>query len=300
MVMKIALLGTGLMGRAMVERLLGLGHTLAVYNRTRAHAAPLEKQGARIADTPGQAVESSEAVILMLKHAEAIGDVLFPGDRQRPELEGRTVIQMGTILPDESIALQEQIKGLGGEYLEAPVLGSISEVHKGTLCVMVGAGEAQFRKWVPLLRAFSQEPLLIGPVGQASALKLALNQLIASQTAAFSYSFGIIQKRGVDIALFMRILRESALYASQFDKKLPLMRTRDFSNPNFSTKNLLKDVDLILEEGRSLGLETAAFEGVRKVVRKALDMGFTETDYSSLYNAVVPEDPDKKPGQNSA
>lgn len=298
--MKIALLGTGLMGRAMVKRLLILGHTLVVYNRTREHAVPLEEHGARVADSPEQAIESSEAVILMLRDAGAIGDVMFPENRQRPELEGRTVIQMGTILPAESIALAQQVKRSGGEYLEAPVLGSTSEVGKGTLCVMVGAEHAQFQKWTPLLQSFSSEPLHIGSVGQAAALKLALNQLIASQTAAFSYSLGIIQKRGVDIECFMGILRESALYSPQFDKKLPLMRIRDFSNPNFSTKNLLKDVDLILEEGRSLGLETAAFEGVRKVVRKALDQGFTETDYSSLYNAVVPEDPDHNTGKNSA
>lgn len=287
--MHIALLGTGLMGRAMVARLLDFNHSLIVYNRTREKATPLQELGAVVANTPEHAVQKAEAVILMLKDASAISQVLFPDEGPDPVLTGKTVIQMGTILPDESIDLQRSVERCGGEYLEAPVLGSMAEVDQGNLSVMVGAREEQFQNWISLLHCFSPEPKYIGAVGQAAALKLALNQLIASQTVAFSYSLGIVLKRGVDLEMFMGILKGSSLFAPQFEKKLPRMLDRDFSNPNFSTKNLFKDVELTLAEGRNLGLETVAFKGVRNLVQKALDQGWTETDYSSLYNAVVPE-----------
>ena len=137
----------------------------------------------------------------------------------------------------------------GAEYLEAPVLGSLPEVEKGQLVVMVGSGRDQFQRWSPLLSTFSPEPVLVGPVPKAVAFKLALNQLIAASTAAIALSLGIIQRREVDPQLFMKILRGSAPYTPQYDKKLQRMLVRDFSQPHFATKHFLKDIRLILAEG---------------------------------------------------
>jgi len=93
--------------------------------------------------------------------------------------------------------------------LEAPVLGSIPEAKAGKLIVMVGGSTEQFHRWSELLQNFSSEPVLIGLVGAAAAV--ALNQLIASLSAAFALSLGFVQHQGIDIDLFMQILRGSAL-----------------------------------------------------------------------------------------
>ena len=87
---------------------------------------------------------------------------------------------------------------------------------------MVGGTEAQFATLALLFRSLGREPRLIGAVGKAAALKLALNQLIASETLAFALSLGLIRRAGVSVDTFMAILRESALYAPTFDKKLPV------------------------------------------------------------------------------
>ena len=128
-------------------------------------------------------------------------------------------------------------------------------------------------------------------VGAAAALKLALNQLIGSLTAAFSFSLATVLRRGIDVETFMGILRESALYAPTFDKKLPRMLERDFARPNFPARHLRKDLALAVEQGRELGLETAAVEAVQRIVERAMERGFADEDYSALYNAVNPPDP---------
>jgi len=87
----------------------------------------------------------------------------------------------------------------------------------------------------------------------------------------------------------MDIIRSGPLYAQQFDKKMPMMLARDFSATRFSTRHLLKDVRLIIDEGRATGLDTAFVEGLEQIVEKALEMGFEENDYSSFYNAVNPD-----------
>ena len=86
----------------------------------------------------------------------------------------------------------------------------------------------------------------------------------------------------------MHILRQSALYAPTFDKKLAKMLTRDFAAANFPTRHLLKDVLLMTEEARQQGLETVALTGVQQILRRAVELGHADEDYSALYEAVDP------------
>jgi 3-hydroxyisobutyrate dehydrogenase len=174
----------------------------------------------------------------------------------------------------------------GGEYLEAPVLGSIPEAQAGKLMVMVGAEPEQYQSHLKLLQHFGAEPLLIGPVGTAAALKLALNQLIASLTTSFALSLAFVQRQGVDVDVFMQILRESSLYAPTFDKKLQRMLTGNYANPNFPTKHLLKDTDLFISEAKSRGLDLSSIKGVRHILQTAVKMSFADADYSSLFSII--------------
>src|SRR5574341_1065575 len=128
--MNVALLGTGLMGKPMAERLRAAGHGVTVYNRTKEKAAGLGAAGISIAERPAEAVRAASCVILMLADAKAIRAVLL-ARRTRKDLAGRTVIQMGTIGPQESQAINKEVLAAGGDYLEAPVLGSIAEAQAG-------------------------------------------------------------------------------------------------------------------------------------------------------------------------
>lgn len=286
--MKVGFLGTGLMGLPMAQRLLAANIELVAYNRTREKLAPLQEAGSAIAPTPDQVIVASECVILMLTNAAAIQNVLL-SEASRQHLAGRTVIQMGTITPTESKAIRDEVVAAGGEYLEAPVLGSIPEAQAGKLIVMVGGSTEQFQRWSDLLVNFGSEPMLMGAVGTAATVKLALNQLIASLSSAFALSLSFVERQGVDVELFMQILRNSTLYASTFDKKLQRMRDRDYSNPNFPTKHLLKDTNLFISEAKSIGLNISTIEGVRHILETAIAQGLSDADYSSLFSAIIAE-----------
>lgn len=286
--MTIALLGTGLLGRAIAERLQSVGHTVTVYNRTTSKALPLQTCGITVVTRPEQAIAQADCVILLLADAAAIRAVLLT-PTSLAVLRGKTIIQMGTIAQEESVALQAEVEDAGGSYCEAPVLGSLAEAKAGTLFVMVGGSDAQFDRWNPLFRSLSREPRLIGPVGKAASLKLALNQLIAAEIAAFALSLGLVQRAGVSVDTFMAILRESALFAPTFEKKLPRLLTRDYQHPNFSTSHLMKDVDLFLKEASHYELETSALEGIRPVLEQTVAQGFGSADYASIYETINPK-----------
>jgi 3-hydroxyisobutyrate dehydrogenase-like beta-hydroxyacid dehydrogenase len=139
-----------------------------------------------------------------------------------------------------------------------------------------------------VFRCLGQDPLLIGPVGQAATLKLALNQLIAAEMAAFALSLGLVQRSGVSHETFMAVLRRSALHAPTFDKKLPRLLKRDYTHPNFSARHLLKDVELVLDAAQAAGLNPAGLRGVPALLTATIEQGLGDMDYSALFNAVNP------------
>jgi len=270
--MNVSLIGTGLMGEPMAERLLGAGHQVTVFNRTREKALPLAEKGATVAASPREAVAASEVTVLMLRDAGAIRDLLSENGSW-PDLSGKTIIQMSTIAPGESVTLAEAARQAGGEYLEAPVLGSTPQAREGKLLVLVGGSQESFDRWVDLLRAFGPEPVRIGDVGRAAALKLALNQLIPSLAATFSLSLGMVRRHGIDVEVFMGILRQSTFFAQSFDRKLPQMLARDFANTNFPAELMLRDLHLIRAEAAGLGLDAHGLDGVLEIVRRTWRRG---------------------------
>lgn len=282
----VALLGTGLMGAPMALKLHQAGHTVTAWNRSAQKLEPLKQAGIQTAATAEEAIASSPITITMLSDAAAIQAATLT----KPELwQNRTLLQMGTIAPDESRELSTKITAAGGEYFESPVLGSIPQVKDGSLILMVGATPEQFQQWQPLLQVFGPAPQLMGPVGTAAATKLAMNQLIGTLTSAFSMSLGLAQREGLDIEKFMDIVRESALYAPTFDKKLTRMCDRNFSNPNFPTKHLLKDMNLFVQAAQAKGIDATVGAGVSEVAKKAIEQGLADEDYSAIYNAINPE-----------
>lgn len=286
--MKIAILGTGRLGGAIAERLQVCGHQVTAWNRTNGKAVALRPLGIAVAATAAETIEASEVVLTVLTDAKATSQTLL-SPATRPTLAGRTIIQMSTIGPDESRSLDEQIVQRGARYLEAPVLGSLAEARAGTLLVMAGGPPELFADCLPLLRHFCREPQRIGPVGHGAALKLALNQLIAAEIAAFALSLGLVQRAGISVETFMATLKASALFAPTFEKKLPRLIARDYANPNFSTQHLLKDVDLILHEARSKdGLETGSLAALRPLLERTIAAGHGDSDYSALFETIAP------------
>ena len=286
--MPTAILGTGLMGAAMARRLLDQGVEVRVWNRTPEPTAALRPLGARVCATAAQAVAEADIVLLALSDAPAIEKVLDDAAVARA-VEGRLLAQMGTIAPAQSRALAQRVQTLGGDWLEAPVLGSLPEAASGTLLIMPAGSAAARARARPLLERLGRMPCELDEIGQAAALKLALNQLIASLTAAFALSLGLVRREGVPVADFMAVLRQSALYAPTFDKKLERELKRRFDNPNFPLKHLLKDIDLFRDAAARDGLHTAPLDGVRQVVAAGVAAGLGEMDYSALYAVIDPD-----------
>jgi len=291
----IGIIGIGLMGHAFVERFLSQGFTVRIFNRSQSNINDLAESGAIFCDTTDELISVSSTIILMLSDADAINNLLrldSRGDIQSGKnttLQDKTILQMATISPRQSKAIGEAITSSGGHYLEAPVLGSIPEAQTGTLIIMAGGSKNVFDTVLPVLQVLGAAPRYIGDTGSAAALKLAMNQLIASLTAGFSLSLGYAIKNGVDTDLFMETVRESALYAKTYDKKLEKYLHRDFGAANFSTRHLLKDIRLFIDDAKAAGLNTDTLEGIERITSMTVENGMDLMDYSSIYETICPD-----------
>lgn len=273
------------MGFAVAKRLLEERFEVFVYNRTKDKASALAEFGAFVCSNANEAVKAADCIILMLADINAINEVLFK-QIDTGCLINKTIIQMGTISPKESVMLEEKLFQVKAGYLEAPVLGSRREAEDGNLIVMVGSKKEDYNEFVDVLGHLGNPLKYIGPVGKAAALKLALNQLIAGHLINFSLSLGLIEKNGIDVDIFMEILRDSALYAPMFDKKLPNWVHRSYDEPNFPTKHLLKDVRLVIEEAEGRSLFVGVAKEIERIISKAVKQGLGGQDYSSVYDVI--------------
>ncbi len=289
--MNIGIIGIGLMGHAFVDRFLSQGHKVSVFNRTPEKITDLADKEVTIYTSADDLISACNTIILMLSDADAINRLLqLDNDGLvASKLQGKTILQMATISPSQSRQIAEAINASGGHYLEAPVLGSLPEAKSGTLIIMAGGSKEVFDTVLPTLKVLGSAPRHIGDTGAAAALKLAMNQLIASLTAGFSLSLGYALKNGVDTDLFMDTVRESALYAKTYDKKLDKYLSRDFGAANFSTRHLLKDIRLFIEDAQAAGLNTDALQGIERITSETVDSGMALMDYSSIYQIISPD-----------
>ncbi len=282
--MKVGLIGTGYMGYPMAEKLLEAGYELVVYNRTSDKAVSLSDKGAVVCETFKEACSLSKIILLMLSDFNAIKSLMDQIDLR--SLEGKQIVQMSTIAPDESINLFEQLRAYDVDYVEAPVLGSIPQIKEKSLIVLFGGSQQKLKRLNKIFKSFAKKIEHIGKVGDAAAMKLALNQLIVGLTTVFSMSLGYVRASGLEVEKFMDIVRGSSLNATTFDKKFNNYQNRKYDNPNFPLKHLLKDLNLILDAfGRkSINIETLT--GIQKVLEQGVESGLGELDYSALYEIV--------------
>ena len=275
----VALLGTGTLGSAIARRFLSQGLDVHVWNRDSSRTAPLIDLGAIAITDLHAATRKCDSIVTVL----TTGDVTTEVVAALGQLNGSTVIPMGTMGVTESRKLAAQVLQKNGKYLEAPVLGSKPQALSGSLLVMAGGDADVFEQQLELLRHLSQQPKLVGPVGSGAATKLALNQLIASLTHSFSLSLRLIQQAGVPVETFMEILRPSALYAPTFDKKLERMLLGHYEDPNFSTALLRKDLELFLQETRAAGVQDLGLQGLAQLLNKANGTQLDHQDYCALH-----------------
>jgi 2-hydroxy-3-oxopropionate reductase len=194
---KIAFLGTGLMGAPMARRLLAAGHDVAVWNRTRAKAEALEADGAIVAATPAEAVRSVSFVVAILENAPVVEDVFFASGAAEAARPGTCFIDMSSIAPDLARDHARRLAALGHTHIDAPVSGGPQGAELGTLAIMAGAPQTSFEAARPLLAAMGR-PTRVGGSGAGQFAKLTSQMIASTAMTAVAEALLLARAEGID------------------------------------------------------------------------------------------------------
>ena len=282
--MKIAFIGTGLMGYPMAKNLINEKLNLKVFSRTLEKANPLEKLGAIIANSLGEAVKEADIVITMLTDDEAVEKVLGNQEFLNNLKNSSTVIDMSSIKPKIAIQYGKLLKDRNIHFLDAPVSGGTIGAEEGSLAIMVGGDQNVFDGAFDTLKIMGN-PTLVGPIGSGQVSKLA-NQIIVGVTiGAVAEAITLCEKAGVDANKFIKALSGGFADGKILQNHGKRMIDKDFS-PKGKVSTHLKDMNNILECAGDFKTKLPISNLIQEMFKSLVDQGNSNDDHSALYKEI--------------
>jgi 3-hydroxyisobutyrate dehydrogenase-like beta-hydroxyacid dehydrogenase len=282
----ISYLGLGTMGSNMASNLLKAGYQLTVWNRSAEKCEPFVRKGARVAKSPSDAVRDVDLVMYMLSNDNAVDEVVFGANGILSGInEGQIAMDMSTVLPATSLREEEAYAKHGVDFLDAPVFGSKQESADANLWIMAAGNKAIFEKVKPVLEHLGQTVHYFGKNGNATAMKLVGNLIVALEMEALAEGLVLAQKAGLDLKTVMEVVKVADFRSPLLVSNGQNILQRDFSI-SFALKLMLKDAGLIKKFAESLVSPIPALRVVEKNLESAVALGFGQENASALIKAL--------------
>jgi len=275
--MNIGVFGLGIIGGVWAENLHCDGHTVRGWNRTAKPAVPFYYTG-----DANAAAAQSQLLIIVVSDPPAVQQVL---DQILPALHaGKTVLQSSTISPAASREFAKQVQATGAAFLEAPFMGSKPAAELRQMVFYVGGDSVVLERVRPVLMRLSRAIEYVGPVGSASALKLAMNMNIALMSAGLCESLAFARAAGISDDRYFSALKLNVGHSGLVTLKEPKLRRGDWT-PQFSVKHMAKDIRLMLESAGDLPLPQ--LQSLKKLYETGLTRDWSEDDFISLMRLLT-------------
>jgi 2-hydroxy-3-oxopropionate reductase len=283
---KIGLIGLGLMGRPMGMNLLKAGHSLTVWNRTPERAQELVAAGAKLAKSPREVAESSDALLTMLSDPPALESVLWGGEGQNDGAlaglkAGSVYVDSSTISPALVNKITEACKRRNVRFLDAPVTGGDWGAREGNLVFMIGGDAEALKEMEPILGVMGKKWFHLGPNGAGQTIKLAMNAILALQVGAMAEALALVQRAGLSGEHLVEVMQASMARSGVLDVKSPLMLKGDYK-PSFPLRLMHKDLGLALDLANQLGVALPTTAAVREVYNAVKGEAKEDLDYSAV------------------
>ncbi len=279
--MQLGFIGLGIMGMPMARHLLKAGHPLTVFSHTIAKAQELGKEGAQVAASPSDLASKCDLVFLCVgesKHSEEMNvgpQGLIHGIRK-----GAAVADCSTVSPSLSRRLAAQFAERGAHYLDAPCTGSKAGAEGGNLTFMVGGDPQVFDRVKEYFLPMGKKLYYVGSNGMGLHAKLTQNLVLALTFQGMCEGFVLASKAGVSPELMYDIIQNSAARAGIIEYKKNAVFNGKWDT-NFSLKWMYKDITLMLESGRELGVPLPALAVVHELFGASIARGHGEEDYAA-------------------
>lgn len=279
--------GLGLMGGAIVKRLLEKGHVVTGHNRTRSKVQWLEEAGMRFANTPREVAEAADIVFSMVTDTKALHAIADGPDGILAGLKpGKVYVDMSTVGADASRELSGRVAATGAQMLDAPVSGNHISLKQGTLAVMVGGQSEAFERVKPVLQDIGPKVTHVGANGLALSMKIASNLGLAVQMLAFCEAVLLAEKSGIQRSVAVEVLTNSVIgspmikYRGPFVLKLP-------DEAWFNVNMMQKDMNLALGMGQHLNVPLPTTAATNEFLTAARAMGYADKDFAVIFDVLA-------------
>ena len=279
--MKIALLGTGLMGYPMGLRLCQAGFTVSAWNRTPEKAQRLLPAGASVQACAAQAVSGADMVITMLDNGSVVSEVLFASGVSEALRPGAVVIDMSSIEPRQAREHAARLAALQVDHLDAPVSGGTIGAEQGTLAIMVGGAAAVFERARPVLQPMGR-PTHVGPAGSGQLAKLANQMIVGITIGAVAEALLLCEKGGADPAQVRQAIAGGFADSRILQVHGQRMVERDFAARARMTVQL-KDMRNALSTAQELGFEAPITGLLEQLYASGVAHDMANLDQSGLF-----------------
>ncbi|MBV9745376.1 MAG: NAD(P)-dependent oxidoreductase [Acidobacteriia bacterium] len=279
---KLGFLGLGLMGYPMARNLLRAGHEVALWSHTAEKARALAStEKGRFCESPRQVAENAECIFLCVGNTGMSREVILGENGLVAGAKAGTVVaDASTISPSESRSIGEALKAKGIEFLDAPCTGSTPGAEGGTLTFMIGGRREVFEKVKPLFEPMGKRLYYCGGPGLGLQAKLSQNLILSNLLIAFNEGMVLAAKGGIDPKLMLDILDNSAAKSGLISYKAPFVFRGDFQ-ANFSVKWMHKDIGLMLDSGKELGVPLLLTALTNQIFQAAESTGQADEDICS-------------------
>jgi 3-hydroxyisobutyrate dehydrogenase/2-hydroxy-3-oxopropionate reductase len=280
----VAVVGLGEMGSRIAARLLGAGHEVMVWNRSRQRVTPIVEKGATAVATPAEAARAAEIVITMVADPSALQAVTEGPDGVVAGVHpGLTVVQMSTVGPTATSRLARAL-GSRAALLDAPVLGSKAEAESGSLVIFAAGDPSLVDRLDPILKALGSV-IRVGGLGAGSAAKLVANATLFNSVCALGEALALARAVGLSDDAAYEVLAATPL-AAQAQRRRPAIEAGDFPR-RFSLALAAKDAGLIHDAARDHSVRMPLADASRKWLTLAAEAGLGDRDYTAVLAEIL-------------
>jgi 3-hydroxyisobutyrate dehydrogenase-like beta-hydroxyacid dehydrogenase len=283
----LGFIGLGTMGGQMVSRLLGKGHVVTGYNRTRTKAQWLIDKGMRWADSPRAVAAAADITFAMVTNSAALSAIAEGNDGLLAGFTaGKVFVDISTVSPAVSRVLAAKVRDKGADMVDSPVSGSVITLQEGKLSVMVGGRRETFEKVKPVLLDIGPKVTYVGDNGLALAMKIAINLSLAVQMLAFSEGVLLAEKSGIARETAVDVLTHSEVASQMIQYRGPFVIQQP-AEAWFDVNMMQKDMLLAMELGRQLDVPLPSTAVSNEILTAARGMGMAKLDFACMFDVLA-------------
>jgi 3-hydroxyisobutyrate dehydrogenase-like beta-hydroxyacid dehydrogenase len=276
---KIGFIGLGLMGAAMVDRLMSKGHDLIVLgNTSRPRIDAAITKGAIEAVSPKDLASKCDIIMLCMDTSASVESRMFGDDGVIAGLKpGSTVIDFGTSLPSSTKNLGDKLAEIGSFYLDGPLGRTPSHALEGKLNIMTSGDETAFNTIKPVLEDLAENVFFLGDLATGHTIKLINNFFAMTTASAMSEAFVMADKAGVDRQKVYDVMSAGPTHSMMMDFIKGFAIDGNAENLAFSIKNAAKDVGYYSQMAKDFGVNSIMSTAANTALSKAKDAGFSDS-----------------------